>query len=182
MADARDITMVDEAAWKEAVARELVLRRLAGQQRLDRAEVLAACRELGAQACAALSASAGLQDPPGGELAGQPRDGIASGRASPVRRRRGADRRGDPDLLPDASEAERQRVAQGSAAALLAKRRSGAQLACGSGEGEDYRSERPRRGPRGGEGGSGTASGRFPVNTTPTMRSRSCKSIIRWWI
>ncbi len=47
MAGARDITMVDEAAWKEAVARELVLRRLAGQQRLDRAEVLAACRELG---------------------------------------------------------------------------------------------------------------------------------------
>ena len=47
MADACDITTVDEAAWNEAVARELVLRRLAGQERLNRAEVVQACRELG---------------------------------------------------------------------------------------------------------------------------------------
>ena len=47
MSDARDITTVDEAAWTEAVARELVLRRLAGRERLDRAEVLEACRKLG---------------------------------------------------------------------------------------------------------------------------------------
>jgi hypothetical protein len=30
MADARDIAVVDEAAWSEAVARATVLRRLAG--------------------------------------------------------------------------------------------------------------------------------------------------------
>ena len=53
MADACDITTVDEAAWNEAVARELVLRRLAGQERLNRAEVVQACRELGVQAGAA---------------------------------------------------------------------------------------------------------------------------------
>ena len=44
MADACDITTLDEAAWNEAVARELVLRRLAGQERLNRAEVVQACR------------------------------------------------------------------------------------------------------------------------------------------
>src|SRR5271163_2837939 len=38
MADACDITAVDEAAWNEAVARELVLRRLAGQERLSNDE------------------------------------------------------------------------------------------------------------------------------------------------
>src|SRR5271156_1963979 len=47
MADARDITTVDEAAWTEAVARELVLRRLASRERLGRAEIVEACRELG---------------------------------------------------------------------------------------------------------------------------------------
>ena len=47
MADARDIATVDEAAWNEAVARAAVLRRLAGQERLSRAVVLEACRELG---------------------------------------------------------------------------------------------------------------------------------------
>jgi putative transposase len=47
MADARDIRTVDEAAWKGAVAREAVLRRLAARERLGRAEVLEACRELG---------------------------------------------------------------------------------------------------------------------------------------
>jgi len=47
MADARDIATVDEAAWNEAVARATVLRRLAGQERLSRAVVLEACRELG---------------------------------------------------------------------------------------------------------------------------------------
>jgi hypothetical protein len=47
MADARNITTVDEAAWNEAVARATVLRRLAGQERLSRADVLEACRELG---------------------------------------------------------------------------------------------------------------------------------------
>src|SRR5271163_3671261 len=47
MADARNITTVDEAAWNEAVARATVLRRLAGQERLSRADILEACRELG---------------------------------------------------------------------------------------------------------------------------------------
>jgi putative transposase len=47
MADAHDITVVDEAAWNEAVVRATVLRRLAGQARLNRADVLGACQELG---------------------------------------------------------------------------------------------------------------------------------------
>jgi hypothetical protein len=99
MANARDIATVDEAAWKEAVARANVLRRLAGRERLSRAVLLEACRELGIK-LTALSSFAGLQDPPGDDLADHPRDGIPSGRASPVRRRRGADRRGDPESKP----------------------------------------------------------------------------------
>ena len=43
----RDITTVDEAAWNKAVARATVLRRLAGEERLSRADILGACRELG---------------------------------------------------------------------------------------------------------------------------------------
>lgn len=68
MADACDITTVDEAAWTEAVARELVLRRLASRERLGRAEIVEACRELGVGRGAALSAFAGLQDPSGDEF------------------------------------------------------------------------------------------------------------------
>ena len=47
MANARDITAVEQVAWNEAVARAAVLRRLSGQERLSRADVLGACQELG---------------------------------------------------------------------------------------------------------------------------------------
>ena len=147
MADARDITAVDEAAWSEAVARVNVLRRLAGQERLSRADVLEACRELGVRRARLYQLLRAYRTRPvTSSLVNRP-SGARAGGASLVRRRRGADRRGDPDLLPDAAKAERQRLAQGGAAALLAKRRSGAQLACDSGEGEDNRSEGPRRRP-----------------------------------
>jgi hypothetical protein len=42
MADVRDITTVDEAAWVETVIRELALPRLASRDRLGRPEILEA--------------------------------------------------------------------------------------------------------------------------------------------
>tara|TARA_R110000850_G_scaffold123033_2_gene240948 strand:- start:380 stop:2023 length:1644 start_codon:yes stop_codon:yes gene_type:complete len=42
-----DINAFDDTAWEQAVAREAVIRRLASQDRPDRAEFLSACRELG---------------------------------------------------------------------------------------------------------------------------------------
>ncbi|GAW37408.1 transposon Tn7 transposition protein TnsB [Roseovarius sp. A-2] len=47
MVDRSDINAVDDAAWEQAVAREAVVRRLAEQPRIARAEFLKACRELG---------------------------------------------------------------------------------------------------------------------------------------
>ena len=182
MANARDITAVEQVAWNEAVARAAVLRRLSGQERLSRADVLGACQELGIRRARLYQLLRVYRAHPVTSSAGQPTDRVATGIASPVRCSRGADRCGDPDLLPDTSKAKRQCLAQGGAAALLAKRDPGAKLACDPGEGEDDRSEKPHRGPRRGERGAGTASGRFPVNIGPTMPSRSCKSITRWSI
>lgn len=47
MMDRSDINAFDDTAWEQAVAREAVIRRLASQDRPDRAEFLSACRELG---------------------------------------------------------------------------------------------------------------------------------------
>ncbi len=47
MMDRSDINAFDDTAWEQAVAREAVIRRLASQDRRDRAEFLSACRELG---------------------------------------------------------------------------------------------------------------------------------------
>lgn len=47
MADRSDVNAVDDAAWDRAVAREVVIRRLASQAHPSRADFLSACRELG---------------------------------------------------------------------------------------------------------------------------------------
>ena len=47
MVDRSDINAVDDAAWEQAVAREVVIRRLASLANPDRREFLSACRELG---------------------------------------------------------------------------------------------------------------------------------------
>lgn len=47
MADRTDFNAADDAAWDRAVAREVVIRRLASQARPTRADFLSACRELG---------------------------------------------------------------------------------------------------------------------------------------
>ena len=47
MADRTDICVVDDAAWEQAVAREVVVRPLASKANPDRAEFLSACRKLG---------------------------------------------------------------------------------------------------------------------------------------
>ncbi|WP_299682825.1 transposase family protein [uncultured Roseobacter sp.] len=47
MADRLDITDAADGAWEQAVQREAVIRRLTNQQRISRADFLAACRELG---------------------------------------------------------------------------------------------------------------------------------------
>ena len=47
MADRTDICGVDDAAWEQAVAREVVVRPLASKAGPDRAEFLSACRKLG---------------------------------------------------------------------------------------------------------------------------------------
>ncbi len=110
MADARDIATVDEAAWKEAVARANVLRRLAGQERLSRAVVLEACRELGIRRARLYQLLRVYRTRPvtSSLINGAP--GSRARRASPVRRRRGADRRGDLKLLRDVAKAERHRL------------------------------------------------------------------------
>jgi putative transposase len=47
MADRTDICGVDDAAWEQAVTREVVVRQLASKASPDRAEFLSACRKLG---------------------------------------------------------------------------------------------------------------------------------------
>lgn len=47
MADRSDIIAAEDEAWEQAVERESVVRRLAEQPRVVRADFLAACRDLG---------------------------------------------------------------------------------------------------------------------------------------
>lgn len=47
MVDRLDITAAADGAWEQAVQREVVIRRLSNQQRMSRADFLAACQELG---------------------------------------------------------------------------------------------------------------------------------------
>ena len=47
MVDRSDINAADDAAWEQAVAREVVIRRLASKATPNRAEFSQACRELG---------------------------------------------------------------------------------------------------------------------------------------
>ena len=97
MADARDIATVDEAAWKEAVARANVLRRLAGQERLSRAVVLEACRELGIRRARLYRLLRVYRTRPVTSSLINRATGSRPGARRLIRRRRGADRRGDPE-------------------------------------------------------------------------------------
>jgi len=181
MSDARDITTVDEAAWTEAVARELVLRRLAGRERLDRAEVLEACRKLGVKRARLYQLLRAYRvRPVTSSLVNRPTGSRAGARRLSA----------DVEALIDEAIQTFYRSRQKPSVNALQKevRRLCWQNGVRAPSWHAVRARVKTIDPRdlvADREGAKAARDLFrpvPVNIAPTMRSRSCRSIIRRWI